>query len=372
MTINWQDDSSHILINPAYSEENKKKFNVILNHASNHLPGHIWVSTSGSTTMKWVGLSKEAILASANAVNKHLCSHAEDIWVNTLPDFHVGGLGIWARGYLSGAKVVDYKRKYEKWNASNFIQFLEDNNGTLTALVPTQLFDLVQSGYTSPTSLRTVIVGGGVLSNELYKKAIALGWKVMPSYGCTEVASQIATAELDSWSCQAYPQLKVLSHLDVKAEKGLLMVRGSSLLSVYALFEEDKLTFIDPKKDGWFYSEDRIELKGGYLNVLGRQDEVIKVGGESVDLFRLEALLQNIVQKDFPLCEMTLLPMDDTRLGYVVHLAIKDEHADCADKVMCAFNELVLPFERIRHIDVVPLIPRSALGKILKKDLLNK
>ena len=104
MDIDWTSSESEILINPRGMPSDRR----ILD-AAKHLPGHIWVATSGSTQLKWVGLSKEAIQLSAQAVNKHLHSTSADIWIHCLPDFHVGGLGIWARSALSGARVVDCK-----------------------------------------------------------------------------------------------------------------------------------------------------------------------------------------------------------------------------------------------------------------------
>ena len=40
--------------------------------------------------------------------------------------------------------------------------------------------------------------GGGAVSDELYRDARALGWRVLPSYGMTECCSQVATALSDS------------------------------------------------------------------------------------------------------------------------------------------------------------------------------
>src|SRR2546423_1505125 len=75
------------------------------------LPGHFWVATSGSTAqvsgqLKWIALSREAVLASARAVNAHLGSDSRDRWLHVLPEFHVGGLGIDARAHLSGAQLI--------------------------------------------------------------------------------------------------------------------------------------------------------------------------------------------------------------------------------------------------------------------------
>ncbi|MBA3722391.1 MAG: AMP-binding protein [Parachlamydiaceae bacterium] len=367
--IDWNSDESEILINPRCTVEDQLQYKKILG-STKYLSSHIWVSTSGSTSVKWVGLSKKAILASAQAVNFHLNSDSKDIWIHALPNFHVGGLGIWARGYLSGSLVIDFKNQPSyKWHASDFYQYLIEKKGTLTALVPTQLHDLIQLGLKSPPALRAVIIGGGSLGSDIYFKAIELGWKVLPSYGMTECASQVATAELGSWEKNECPLYKVLKHVSVDQDPtGRLRFKGESLLSLYALCVNDKIELIDPKLDGWFVSEDRGSVEGTYLTVAGRFDHMIKIGGESVELGKLEELLQKIRRESLIEFDVTLVTPKDVRLGHSIHLVVTGSIKQ-GEIVMNQFNNRVLPFERIRATHCVSMIPRSSLGKVLKNDL---
>src|SRR5947209_7140162 len=97
---------------------------------------HVFVATSGTTgDVKLVALSKDAILASAAAVNVRLGAGRDDVWCCVLPTFHVGGLGIHARAYLSGARVVTMR-----WDPQAFVRA----GSTLASLVPAQVHDLVR------------------------------------------------------------------------------------------------------------------------------------------------------------------------------------------------------------------------------------
>ena len=227
MNLSWDSEESSLLSNPSYSQSEQERFNRILD-AAHSFPSHIWLSTSGSSVQKWVGLSKKALLSSACAVNQHLFSNENDAWVNALPHFHVGGLSILARAHLSGARIYDFKKGYPgKWNAEIFYHYLVKVEGTLTALVPAQLHDLVVLGKRSPDSLRALIIGGGALLPHLYTQAVELGWPVLPSYGLTECASQVATAsyqELQAMPCGQVqmPPLQLLSHMQVRVEEGRL------------------------------------------------------------------------------------------------------------------------------------------------------
>ncbi len=371
MQMNWESADSLVLMNPTYSPEEQMRFQRILEVTSD-LPGHIWLSTSGSSAPKWVGLSKRAILASAEAVNQHLKSTHTDIWIQPLPDFHVGGLGIWARSHLSQATVCDFKQDHPgKWQAEVFYHYIIHHKGSLTALVPTQLHDLVMLKRSAPETLRAVVIGGGALLPDLYKQAISLGWPVLPSYGLTECASQVATAALDSWKKAQQPALQILSHLDVEEREEHLYFRGASLLSAYAYLEGDKIQVVDPKENGWLRSEDRGCVKERQLQVWGRADAMIKVGGENVDLARLEALLQTLRLRLAIQSEVVLLAIPDTRLGYRIDLVATQSHQAELDLLMHEFHQAVLPFERIRQVHFLKELPRSALGKILKSKLIK-
>lgn len=366
--IEWLCDDSHILVNPSYTLEEQARLRSLLGSAAS-LPAHIWVATSGSTSAKWVGLSKKAILSSAAAVNEHLQCCSSDVWIHALPDFHVGGLGIRARAFLSGNRIIDFKEAVNfKWDPEAFSQCAHVSRATLTSLVPAQLYDLVRLRLQSPPLLRAVIIGGGQLPEALYFQALKLGWKVLPSYGMTECSSQVATAELSCWENRTLPPLRLLPHLEVRvAHDQRLCIKGSSLLTAYALREGSSWRIQDPKLEGWFTSEDRGELSAGYLQVYGRMDHTIKVGGESVDMLYLENLLQEIrVSMNYP-DDMALIDLTDERLGCSVHLVVAGPGP--VQEVVDRFHQRVLPFERIRRVHQVAAIPRSSLMKLLKNEL---
>lgn len=340
--IDWTSTESHVLLNPRMPAEDRAR----LRSYVTDLPEHIWLATSGTTgALKLTALSKEAMLASAAAVNRHLQSAGSDVWCCVLPEFHVGGLGIFARAFLSGARVTRMQ-----WDAR---EFAADCEMTLASLVPAQVSDLVRSQVRAPANLRATVVGGGALSQSLYGDARALGWPVLPSYGMTETCSQVATATLES------PELVLLDHVEARSERdGRLALRGESLLSGYGT----EHGFVDPKIDGWFLTEDLGSVDGNFLRVEGRRGDFVKIGGESVDLARLDEILGAISG-----LHAAVIAVPDERLGQVIHLAV-DASAD-ADKVASAFNARVHPFERARAVHRVVEIPRSPLGKLMRNEL---
>ena len=368
VNVDWESQESHVLVNPSYPKDKIEKFKEILKYSQNYL-GHIWLSTSGSTSQKWVGLSKQALIASAEAVNVHIQAQAEDRWIQTLPEFHVGGLGIGLRASLSKSRVYDFKQHSNKWNAQVFYDYIKENQGTLVSLVPTQLFDLINLNLTAPDHLRAVIIGGGALLPELYERGVELKWPLLPSYGSTECASQIATAKLESWKDQGFPSLHVLNHIQVnQSEDHILSFSGPSLLSAYA-YVNDTIKLIDPKKNGWFKSEDRGVVLGDSIQIFGRKDSMIKILGENVDLAQLEQQWQSLWQKFLPRYESTLTIAKDLRIEHAIHLVTNCFNEEKVLSIIEEFHKTVLPFERLSKIYFISHFPRSELGKILKNEL---
>lgn len=342
--INWTTDESHLLLNPRMPREERRRLESFVVP----LPAHVWLSTSGTTgALKLTALSKKALLASAASVNRHLSSTANDVWACVLPTFHVGGLGIYARAFLSGARVIA-----AAWDPA---RFAEGREMTLASLVPAQVADLVAARLQAPARLRAIVVGGGALSEDMYGRAVELGWPLLPSYGMTECSSQVATARAGS------PELVLLDAFEARLEKdGRLAFRGEPLLTGYGTAGG----FVDPKRRGWFVTEDVGSVEDGrVLRVGGRRGDFIKIGGESVDLARLDAILSAVAGP-----HAAVAPVPDERLGHVIHLFVA-ESAD-AETIAAAFVERVHPFERPRQVHRVAEIPRTPLGKLIRKKLL--
>lgn len=370
MKIDWQSEDNVVLLNPRMPAEAK---NLLLTaiKTPTEIKGHFWLTTSGSTgQLKWVLLSKEAVLASAQGVNAHLQSTTSDVWLNPLPEFHVGGLGINARGYLSGATVICTFCD-SRWNPEEFSSQLTHHRATLTALVPAQVFDLVTHKLSAPEHLRAIIVGGGAISPRLYFEAVALGWKLLPSYGLTECASQVATALPATCNLTHVPPLQPLPHIKLKQDStGRLMIKSPALLTTYIYCDHNGCRWIDPKEDGWLTTEDHCKLEHGAITAISRTANFIKIGGESVDMLRLEHILEEERTALKFLHDVAIFPMPDKRLGHVIHLATATPECAALKKLIENYKCRVHPFEQIRQIHYVDSIPRSPLNKVLTIQLI--
>ena len=332
-TVDFDSDESHLLLSPRLPAEERARLEALVPP----LRGHVFVATSGTTgAIKLVALSKAAILASAAAVNERLGASSIDTWCRVLPYVHVGGLGIHARAHLTGARVIEMP-----WDPGAFAAA----EATLASLVPAQVHDIVSANLRPHRRLRAVLVGGGAFDPELQARGRALGWPLLATYGMSECCSTVTVED------------ELLSHLEARSDPaGRLALRGASLFTGYAT----ESGLVDPKIEGWFLTEDFGEVDGRIVRVRGRAADFVKIGGESVDLNRLDALIRSMAGD-----AAAIVAVPDSRLGRVIHLATTTE----AEGIVEAFNAQVLPYERIRAVHRVAAIPRSPLGKLLRAEL---
>ena len=192
--IDWLSKDSHWLF-----DESRKDAPVLAAAARKapFYPAHIGLFSSGF--QKAILISKEAILTAASGSVKHLHldGKAKALWHAPLPFFHIAGLAVSARAFCGGFSF----KTIRPWKGGGpFVQELKENKAAYTSLVPTQIYDLVYAKLAPPPSLEFALAGGDALSLNLFQKARALGWPLLPTYGMTEAASQIAAAKRSSLS----------------------------------------------------------------------------------------------------------------------------------------------------------------------------
>lgn len=358
-----------LLLDPRFGQAKRAEFEARLRSVAP--PGNgIWIASSGTTRKEgdgytFLAIGEGALIASAEGVNTHLRAGKDDVFVSCLPDFHVGGLGLQVRAHLLGAQFVRSPGNNEPWNAAEFVGAVGRGGGTIVSLVPTQVNDLVRAGLKAPPSVRVAVVGGGAISRGEYRRGRALGWPLLPSYGSTECSSQVATASLESLrgeSGDELPGLQILPHIEAKEVDGVLHLRSVALFMGTARLSDSAVTVQIRESGAWFKTSDRVALAGNTLTPLGRIDDYIKIGGEGVNLHELSLLVREIhAEIDLP-GDAALRPVADERLGMVLSLEVTAE--PLGKEIQSRFNARVLPFAKIRSVQTVSRIEKTALGKV--------
>ena len=355
----WDRDENHIAVNPHHPEQAAGLAEFA---AAQGLSRQCFFQTSGSEGRpKWVGLSKEAFLTSAAAVNQHFEVTAADRWLIALPLHHVGGFSILARVHLSGSSCV---HSTQRWQPQAFQTLCEQEKITLVSLVPAQVHDLVFQRVKSPANLRVAIIGGGGMSPELAAAARDLGWPVFQSYGMTEAASQIATQPLRG-AGETFGELQVLPHWQVRQnQEGRLAISGVSLASGYADCDaEDRWhwTPLGPE----LITRDHVRLwdHAGHrwLSFVGREAGFVKILGELIHLAPLQARLDALALSQGLDHQPVIASLPDARRDS--RLILVAENASAAT-LLDLMNQSTEPLCQLTEMLLVPSIPRTELGKV--------
>lgn len=367
--ISWESKDQHIFLNPKMNLQQKK----LLEGVEKKLPSLdsvIWLASSGSTQtsgFKLLALKKQAFLASAEAVNSHIQSTSKDVWLKALPDFHVGGLSLYARAHLSGATVIEGATR---WDPQKFINSIQSHKATLASVVPTQLYDLITQKLSAPKSLRVLFVGGGNTSDSLYSAALELGWPMVLTYGMTEACSQIATSELSDIGAGKKPEAKILNHIHVKESftRGLLEFQSPSLFEGTYYLNEQSQGEYQARSGEWFQTSDFVEIRGGKLQFLGRSDSVVKILGEAISLHYIQTQLEEVLFElgvDPKSGAIRSYPHPRTENEIELYLEIKNKKHE--GQILSRLKSRLKTIESPKKLFYLNKIPKTPTGKIKKK-----
>lgn len=333
------------------------------------IPALVFFKTSGSSgEPKWIGLSREALRVSADAVNRHLGVEASSVWALALPVEHVGGFGVVMRALQAGCGLEKFERK---WSAPEFAAWLASVHATHLSLVPTQVHDLVAAGLAAPASLRAVVVGGGCLSVADGRAARVLGWPVLASYGMTEAGSQIATQGLELLDSSYSPEpLGLLPCWEARAgDSGRIEIRGEALFQGWLRQGKSGWRF-EVREGDWFVTSDSGTVEGREIIVTGRADALVKILGELVDPSEVQAEIVAASAGAIGERELVVLAVDDARAGKRLVLVHESSvPAAVIEAALLSYHASCPGFRRIRAVVAVDQIPRSPLGKPLGSEL---
>lgn len=382
--ISFEAKTNDIILSPLVEDSVKT---IIADSVNNtlSLKSHVLLATSGTRqkksarTMKAVLLKKDAILLSAKAVNDALMTNSKSIWLNCLPRHHIASLGMSARAYLTGSKLIDISSYDKKWSDKEFVDAIYAKSVSHSSLVPTQVYDLVKNQIQAPPSLKCLLVGGGSLCESLFYEARRLGWPLFMTYGMTETASQIATSHYDDITFRdGAPYLKLLEHVQVSIDDdSLLMIKSKSLLSYYLYLEKESLSYENPVKDGYFKTQDSVCLeKSRYLRFLNRHGDEFKISGERVSFRQLNKVFMEEKMRSKLSPTLALYPYKSKREGLVITLLLtKKDASGIKDSDLKSliknFNMNVMPYEKIRRLLVVKDSVYTELFKLKKNAVEN-
>lgn len=321
-----QDEVVHIAdAKVVVREEPRGRGEALLRQMADPEEPHTVIFTSGTTGRpKPVTLRYRNHAASAAAVAAAFRTTPDTRWLCPLPVFHVGGLSVLIRAAIGGFAV----HLHDGFDVEAVKAELEAGAVTHVSLVPTMLARLRDAGLARAPGVEHIILGGGPMPPDLLAWARDLRLPVTPTYGMTETASMVATAE------------GPLPGVEMAVEQGELLVRGPMVAA-----------------DGWLRTGDRGTLDEHGLRVAGRIEDTIVTGGENVSAREVEEVLLAHPGVD----DVAVVGRPDPEWGQVVVAYVVGE-----TELAGWCRERLAGYKVPKRFVPVPELPRNAAGKVLK------
>jgi long-chain acyl-CoA synthetase len=347
------------------------------------------IYTSGTTgDPKGVAITHGAALGNCRAAAQMLGLKESDRTMAVMPLFHVGGM--WYHllpSFATGCTTLILSG----FTPANVFKSLETHRITNVHLVPTMIGELLAhpaAGSADLSHLRLMFYAASSMPADILRRALRTfaGCGFLQSYGSTE-AGVVTALDPDDHRRAVQPsreslllscgrplagrEVRVVDESDcvlVGNAVGEIEVRSPDLMQGYWLDEQGTRASL---RDGWFKTGDLGYVDAeGYLYIVDRKKDMIVTGGENVFPTEVEGYLY----RDHNVLEAAVFGVPDSRwvervVGAVV---LKPGSRITAEELINGLRGKLAPYKCPKSIFFVATLPKSAAGKILRKELRNQ
>ncbi|AKU90465.1 AMP-binding protein [Vulgatibacter incomptus] len=340
--------------------------------------------TSGTT-----GAPKGAILTHGNAASNLDGLAAAWAWsgadtlVHALPLFHVHGLVLGLFGSLrAGSELLLLPR----FSPQAVCEAFGPGGGSMLFAVPTMYHRLAEhleahaADRTRLAAARLLVSGSAALPvREHERLAGLLGQRIVERYGLTETLINCAIRHdgerrpgtvgppVDGVELKLVDDDRRPLPDGDETAIGEVAVRGPNVFAGYLNRPDATAAVVD--EDGFFLTGDLATRSAdGYVRIVGRRaTDLIKTGGYKVGAGEVEAaLLEHPGVREAAVIGS---PDDDLGERIVAFVVPAPGEPPSPEELSSHVASLLAPHKRPRQVEIVPDLPRNAMGKVLKKQL---
>jgi acyl-CoA synthetase (AMP-forming)/AMP-acid ligase II len=337
--------------------------------------------SSGTT-----GLPKGVMLTHYNLV-ANICQFKDietyteaDTLIGVLPFFHIYGMTVIMGAALhKGATVVTMPR----FDLEQFLQIMQDYGVTWAYLVPPIVLALAKHPLIDKydlSKIKSILSGAAPLGKDVTQAcAERLNCLVRQGYGLTETSPVTHFTPNDLAKIKpgsigplvAATECRIIDYTsDAELgpnQEGELWVRGPQVMQGYLNRPDATRAAINP--DGWFRTGDiGYADEDSYFYIVDRLKELIKYKGLQVAPAELEAVLLTHPA----VVDAAVIPSPDEEAGEVPKAFVVLRGEATPDELMAFVADKVAPHKKIRRLEVIDQIPKSASGKILRRVLVER
>ncbi len=332
--------------------------------------------TSGTTGQpKGALLTQRSVTSNLKALREAWRWTEDDLFLLTLPMFHIHGLGVGLCGSLYNGCSTIVRSKFD---AADVLNTIQNRKVTLFMGVPTMYFRMLEVENCERydvSSMRLFVSGSAPLSKELFSKCHkTFGHRILERAGMSESMMNYSnpydrerrpgTVGFPLPGVEARIVDKNFHDVPVNTE-GEIVIRGPNLLREYwRNSEATQNSFVD----GWFRTGDICKRdEDGYISIVGRSKDIIISGG--VNLYPRE--IEEVIESISAVKEAAVVGVPDEEFGEAVKacVVLEDEAELSGDEVIAYCKERLASFKKPKHVEFLDALPKNAMGKIVKDRL---
>jgi acyl-CoA synthetase (AMP-forming)/AMP-acid ligase II len=360
----------------------------LLRRSSPRRPPHVDISSDDLLALPYssgtTGLPKGTMLTHRNLVSNNLqfCNamgiSRTDIALLFLPFYHI--YGVMLTGSLlacGGTQVI-----MERFDLLQSLDLCEKHKVNFYFAVPPIIIGLANApvDLSKLKTVRYIFSGAAPLAVDPARRLEAkTSCIVMQGYGLTEASplthSQARDPQLVRLGSIGFPthnteqkfvDLETGTTEVPQGEPGELLVRGPQVMQGYWRAPEETARAL--QEDGWLHTGDVGYVdEDGYTYIVDRKKEMIKYHGFGIAPAEIEALLL----EHSGISDAAVIGIPDDEAGQLIKgiVVLKPGIVLTAEEVLTFANGKLAGYKRIHFIEFIDIIPKTASGKILRREL---
>jgi long-chain acyl-CoA synthetase len=332
--------------------------------------------TSGTTGVpKGVALSHANLESNARAAASLHELGREDWAIAVLPLSHSYGLTVMNAGHILGTRAA-----LLRWfHPEAVLRTIQTFKAVSMSAVPTMLLHLLnypEADRFDTRSMRVWGSGAAPLPIEMVEPfERKFGGKILEGYGLTEASPVVSAHRLSGprkLGSVGRPIPGVLVSIQDDedrvlpvAETGEICVKGPNVMVGYYRDPEQTARTL---RDGWLHTGDMGRLdEDGFLFVVERKKDLIIRGGFNIYPREVEEVLYAHPK----IAEAAVVGMKDPLMGedVLAFVVLKDGQRATPEEISSFCERHLARFKCPKEIRFVDALPKSPIGKILRKEL---